>query len=157
MRWWSIAIVRLDYNALTQVVNGGTGLFGGWCHVCQKVVEPENEGAESYRDPETGQTRHRLLMNISKLPSHVIEAIDQSLKQGRAVVSPGLNLEVGDTFRGAGLLAVYRAWKQEGMDDMLGCLTMAERESVLAMVVQRILDPGSKLALQEQLRDTQAS
>ncbi|MEW6082341.1 MAG: hypothetical protein AB1576_11350 [Bacillota bacterium] len=41
--------------------------------------------AESYRDPETGQNRHRLILNLSGLPLHVIEAIDQSLKQGRAV------------------------------------------------------------------------
>ncbi len=110
--------------------------------------------AESYRDPETGKNRHRLIMNISQLPLHVIEAIDQSLKQGRAVVGSKVRVEVGDSLRGAGLLAVYRAWKQQAMDEVLDSLTPAQRESVLAMVAQRILEPGSKLALQRQFRDT---
>lgn len=92
-------------------------------------------------------------MNISKLPPHVIEAIDQSLKQGRAVAG-NVDIKTGDTKRGAGVLAIYRAWKQELMDEILSFLTRAERDSVLAMVVQRILNPASKLSLKKQLRDT---
>jgi transposase len=110
--------------------------------------------AESYRDPETGQTRHRVLMTLSDLPEYVIDAIDQSLKQGETVVGDEVKVKAGDSLRGAGLLGVYRAWKQEKMDRILSHLTPAERESVLAMVTQRILDPGSKLSLKEQFADT---
>lgn len=111
--------------------------------------------AESYRDPESGQPRHRLLLNISSLPQHVIRAIDQSLKQGKTIVEGSIELRTGDSLRGAGLLAVYRAWKQADLERILGGLTTpAERQSILAMVAQRILNPGSKLALKRQFRDT---
>ncbi len=108
--------------------------------------------AESYRDPKTGQTRHRVLMTLSDLPEHVIEAIDQSLKQGETVVPDrDVRVTAGDTVSGAGLLSIYRIWKQERMEQLLSTLTPAERESMLAMVTQRILQPGSKLSLKEQL------
>ena len=111
--------------------------------------------AESYWDPDSKQGRHRLLMNISKLPQHVIAAIDQSLKMGKTVVvSDKVKISAGDSMRGAGLLTIYRAWKQEAMDEVLSDLTPAERESMLAMVAQRILSPGSKLSLAQQFRDT---
>jgi hypothetical protein len=110
--------------------------------------------AESYRVPGTNKVRHRLLLNITQLPMHVIESISVALKTGEAV-KPGevskdaieIQIKNGDSVRGAGLLSVYRAWKQQKMDGVLPGLTPAEKESVLAMVAQRILEPGSKLSL----------
>jgi hypothetical protein len=68
--------------------------------------------AESYRDPETRKPRHRLLLNISWLPAHVIEASAQSLKQGKAVLAPSVAVKSGDALRGAGIIATYRAWQR---------------------------------------------
>lgn len=110
--------------------------------------------AESYRDKETGQTRHKLLMNITKLPDHVIKAIDESLKKGEKVTSEDVKLETGDTLRGAGILSFYRAWRHASMDKVLGDLTQAQRQSVLAMTAGRVFEPGSKLALKRQLKDS---
>ena len=63
--------------------------------------------AESYWDPDIKQSRHRLLMNISKLPPHVIASIDQSLKMGKTVVvGDKVKISAGDSMRGAGLLAI---------------------------------------------------
>jgi hypothetical protein len=96
-------------------------------------------------------------MNLSKLPRQVIEAIDQSLKQGKAVVGMALSsvmVSAGDALRGAGLLAIYRAWYKYKLRRLLSGLTPAEQQSVLAMVAGRILAPCSKLALQTQLADT---
>jgi hypothetical protein len=128
---------------------------------------------ESYRHPESGQTRHQVLMNLSKLPRHVIEAIDQSLKQGKApsagsgqvMVGAALSsvmVSAGDALRGAGLLAIYRAWQKYKLPRLLAGFTPAEQQSVLAMVAGRIpstgsgqaLAPCSKLALKAQLADT---
>jgi len=89
--------------------------------------------AESYWNEEKKQPRHHLLMNITELPDHVIEAIDESLKKGEKVTSEEVKLETGDTLRGAGLLSFYRAWRHAEMDQVLGDLTEAERQSVLAM------------------------
>jgi len=131
----------------------------GWSYYKDKKYVSYNI-VESYRDPETGNVRHRNVLNITSLPQHVIDSIDQAFKTG-SVVDPtqitgkaDLHIDLGDTVRGAGLLSVYRAWKQQKMDGLLSGLTPAEKESVLAMVTQRILEPGSKLSLKEQLSDT---
>ncbi len=116
--------------------------------------------AQSYRVPGTNKVRHKLLMNITPLPQHVIESIDLAFKSGQVVDVGGtvtaadVSVKMGDTARGAGLVSVYRAWKQEKMDQVLSALTPAERESVFAMVAQRILQPGSKLSLKTQFSDT---
>ena len=68
--------------------------------------------AESYWDPAAKQTRHQLVMNITGLPGHVIQAIDQSLKMGKSVVGSEIELSAGDSVRGAGLMAIYRAWNR---------------------------------------------
>jgi len=110
--------------------------------------------AEAYWDKEKQQSRHKLLMNITELPDHVIEAIKESLKKGEKVTSDDVKLETGDTLRGAGLLSLYRAWQHEGMEQALSELTEAERQSVLTMTAGRVFDPGSKLALKRQFKDT---
>lgn len=109
---------------------------------------------EGYWDPEKKQARHRYIMNISSLPKHVIESIDQAFKRGETVVGGDVKVTAGDTLRGAGLLSVYRIWKHERMEQLLSPLTPAQRKSMLAMVTQRILQPGSKLSLKEQLGDS---
>jgi len=109
---------------------------------------------ESYRDPETGTTRHKTLMNITPLPDHVKKAIELSLKRGKTVVGDDVSITTGDILRGAGVLSIHRAWKHQKMDRVLSHLTEAERESVFAMVTQRILDPGSKLSLKDSFSDT---
>ena len=112
---------------------------------------------ESYYDPQTRNSRHRVIMNLSKLPRHVIDAIAQSLKQGQAVVGTTLasvKVSQGDALRGAGLLAIYRAWHRHQLPQLLREFTPAEQQSVLAMVTGRILSPCSKLALKTQLADT---
>ncbi len=110
--------------------------------------------AESYRDPETKQPRHRLLMNITDLPEDVIEAIRRSLKGEKLVSTDDINITRGDSFRGAGLLAIYRAWKQLKMDKALSALPPCKVQSVFLMVAQRILAPGSKLSLRRTFNDT---
>jgi len=110
--------------------------------------------AESYREPETGKNKHNYILNISQLPMHVIEAIDQSLKHGQTMTGPEVRVEAGDNVRGAGLLTIHRMWQQEKMNRVLKGLSAAEKKSVELMVVQRILEPGSKLSLQETMRDT---
>ena len=109
---------------------------------------------ESYRDPESGTNKHRYLLNISSLPQHVIDAIDQSFKQGKTMTGPEVSIKTGDCLRGAGFLAVHRMWKQEKMDRALMGLTPEGKKSVELMVCQRIFQPGSKLSLQDTMRDT---
>lgn len=109
--------------------------------------------AESYR--ENGKVRTRHLVNLSALPQHAIEAVRESLHAGKALIGiDKVKVHTGDTLRGAGLLAIAKRWEQEGMPRVLAELTVAEQQSTLAMVAQRILKPGSKLSLKEQFIDT---
>ncbi|MFW0860417.1 MAG: IS1634 family transposase [Dehalococcoidia bacterium] len=109
--------------------------------------------AESYRD--NGRVRTRRLVNISSLPQHAIEAIRESLRAGKALIGVDkVKVRTGDALRGAGLLAIAKAWQQEGLHRVLAALTGAEQQSTLAMVAQRIIKPGSKLSLKEQFADT---
>jgi transposase len=124
-----------------------------WGHYKGKRY-PQYHLAESYRDPETGRPRHRLLINLTKLPPHALEAVRQALRTGQVPASGPVQVKAGDKLRGAGVLAIWSAWKRYGMDEVLAGLTRAERASVLAMVVQRIVEPGSKLSLKERLQDT---
>jgi len=109
---------------------------------------------ESYRDRDTKESKHRYLLNISDLPEHVINAIDQSFKQGKSIIESKVSIKTGDCSKGAGLLAIHRMWKQEKMDRLLVGLTPEKKKSVELMVCQRILQPGSKLSLKETLRCT---
>jgi transposase len=110
--------------------------------------------AESYRDPETGNPKHHLIANVTALPQHAIESLRQSLRTGQAVSSSDVEVRTGDGLRGAGILAAYRAWRQKDMDSVLGDMTSAQKQSALAMVLQRIFDPGSKLSLKRRFRNT---
>lgn len=111
--------------------------------------------AESYRDPENGGVRTRRLLNVSVLPPHAIEGLKQSLRSGKAPFGvDSVQVQTGDVLRGAGLVAITWAWQREGMPQVLAGLTEAERKSTLAMVAQRILQPGSKLSLKEDFAST---
>ena len=110
---------------------------------------------KSYRDPETNTPRHRTILNISCLPQETIEAIDLSLKDDKRLVdSEDISFSTGDALRGAGSLAIYRLWQKENMEKVLKGLTPAQRESVMVMVMQRILKPGSKNAIKEDFADS---
>jgi len=109
---------------------------------------------ESYRDSDTGKNRHRYLLNISSLPQHVIDAIDQSFKQGKTVTGSEVSIKTGDCLKGAGLLAIHRMWKQENMDRVLKGLSPEGKKSVELMVCQRILQSGSKRSLKDNLKNT---
>jgi hypothetical protein len=111
--------------------------------------------AESYRDPENGVVRTRRFLNVSVLPPHAIEALKQSLRTGKVPLGvDSVQVQTGDVLRGAGLVAITWAWQREGMPQVLAGLTEAERQSTLAMVAQRILQPGSKLSLKEEFANT---
>ena len=112
--------------------------------------------AKSVWDPEKKQSRHKLILNITDLPDHVIKAIDKALKTGKSDIEnlSDVEIDMGDNLRGAGLLAIHRAFKHEKMEKILGDLTPAQKKSVELMIIQRILNPSSKNALKEKLEDT---
>ena len=108
----------------------------------------------SYRD-ENGDSRHEYIANLTGLPEEVIERIRPAVK---GASSPGeiqdVTVRQGDCLRGAGQMAIWRAWRKTGMEKALSTLSEAQRQSVFAMVAGRITDPCSKLALRQECADT---
>jgi hypothetical protein len=99
---------------------------------------------ESYR--ENGKVRKRTLCNLSDWPAAHVEGLRGVLKGG-TVVAPGR-----DAFtitrslpHGHAALALGTA-RKIGLDAMIGPAGNRCRDLVLAMIVARIIDPGSKLA-----------
>jgi hypothetical protein len=116
---------------------------------------------ESYR--EGGRTRKRTLANLSKWPPELVEGLRTLLKGGTAV-APGAT---------AGMLTVHRALPHGDVATVLGLARQLDlprlllgrggsaaarsRDLVLAMLVQRIIAPGSKLATVRALAPETAS
>lgn len=119
-----------------------------------KNAKKQHHIAESYRDPETKQPRHRLVMNITDLPEDVIEAIRRSLKGDKLVSLDEVRVTLGDTYRGAGLLAIYTIWEQLELDKALSCLSPSRVQSVFLLVAKRILAPKGTLSVQKTFHDT---
>src|SRR5271165_2497457 len=100
---------------------------------------------ESFR--QEGKVKHRTLANLTDWPKHIIAGLRSLLKghQPSATIS-------SDSFRITRSLphghveAVLRVARTLGLDRLLGSKLSPERNLGLAMIVARILDPGSKLA-----------
>src|ERR1051326_413859 len=112
---------------------------------------------ESFR--EDGKVKNRTLANLSAWPTEKVEALRHVLK-GEAsgpptssVVSPLAEaFEVTRSLPHGHVAAVLSMVQQLGLDVLLESEPIRHRRSVLAMIVNRILEPASKLATARALR-----
>ena len=106
---------------------------------------------ESYR--EDGKVKKRTLANLSKLPPELIEKIGKILKGGKVIEEMANSFEITKS-RGHGqVMAVWGMAKKLGLPKIIGEKGEAERNIVLAMVISRILNAGSKLATARYLNE----
>jgi transposase len=100
---------------------------------------------ESFR--EDGKVRNRTLANLSDWPEEKIEALRQVLK-GDVAIGPSLPkaFDVIRSLPHGHVAAVLATIKQLGMAELLDSKASRARQCVLAMIANRILEPGSKLA-----------
>ena len=124
---------------------------------------------------EDGKVKHETLGNISHLPPHVIDLVRRAL---RGEIPPkasagGLGDDgenVGSRERSASggfeilrslphghVAAVLGTARKLGMEGLLASRASRERTLVLAMLVARIIDPGSKLATARGIRSETAA
>ncbi|MDP2181698.1 MAG: IS1634 family transposase [Actinomycetota bacterium] len=96
---------------------------------------------QTYR--EGGKVRHRTLGNISHLPAETIEAVRCSLA-GEACVPIGRIRVVGSRPHGH-VAAVWTAARALGFPELLGPASRM-RDLAFALLVARVVRPGSKLA-----------
>ena len=99
---------------------------------------------ESYR--EEGKVRKRTLANLSKLPPETIEGLQTLLKGGTAVSELAESFTITRSRPHGHVAAVLGTAQRMGLPALLASKSSRERNLVLAMVVARIIAPGSKLA-----------
>jgi hypothetical protein len=109
---------------------------------------------ESYR--EGGRVKKRTLANLSKLPQALIDGITALLAGGKVAgkdaAEPGL--EIVRSLGHGHVWAVRSTIRKLGLDRTLQGRSQVERrvrDLIEAMIVQRIIAPGSKLALHRAL------
>ena len=97
----------------------------------------------SYR--EDGKVKKQTLANLSHLPEHLIELIRASLR-GEKLVAASDQLQITDSLPAGGAEAVLGAARALGLARLLDRSPSRERDLALAMICQRVLGAGSKLA-----------
>ena len=103
----------------------------------------------SYR--EGGKVKHETLGNLSHLPEDLIHYIRNRLRNGKPIHSGAF--EIVRSLPHGNVMAVLGVLRQIGLDKALGSRPSRERDLAMAMIVSRVLHPGSKLATARSLRN----
>jgi transposase len=90
------------------------------------------------------RVRHETIANVSKLPPEAIEALRAALA-GEAVAGTG-EVSIADSLPAGHVEAVLGGARRLGLARLIDRSPSKERDLCLAMICQRILQPGSKLA-----------
>jgi hypothetical protein len=123
---------------------------GGSAHVA--TIKTKGKGGQvytshllrrSYRDG--GKVRHENLGNLSHLPIEIIEAI-RAMLAGRRLVDLDEDFQIERSLGHGHVAAVLGLLRALDLERLIGRERCRERDLVLAMIVQRLIGPGSKLS-----------
>jgi transposase len=92
------------------------------------------------------RVRHETIANVSKLPAEAIEALRRALR-GEAVLAPGERPAIEDPLPAGHVEAALAMARRLELARLIDRQPSGERDLVLAMAVQRVLEPGSKLSM----------
>jgi hypothetical protein len=98
----------------------------------------------SYRDAD-GKVRHENLGNLSHLPVEVIDAV-RAMLVGRRLVDLDEGFEICRSLPHGHVAAVLGVLRALDLERLIGRERCRERDLVVALVVQRLIGPGSKLS-----------
>jgi transposase len=98
---------------------------------------------ESYRD--NGKVKNRTIANISHLPIDRIELLSRVLK-GEQLLPADKAFQIMRSLPHGHVHAVLKMFAYLKLPELIASQRCRERDLVLAMIVQRLLYPGSKLA-----------
>src|SRR5690554_6885949 len=98
---------------------------------------------ESYRVGK--RTKKRTLANLSMLPHEAIDVLRRTLR-GETLVPAAEALEIERSRPHGHVAAVLGIVRRLGLPKVLASRPSRERDLAIAMIVARILEPGSKLA-----------
>ena len=110
---------------------------------------------ESYR--EGGKVKKRTLLNLSDWPQDRIAGFRMLLKGGTVIPSDQQAITIIRSLPHGHVAAAFGTARRIGLDRLLGPDGNRCRDLVLALVVSRLLDPGSKLAAARALSPDTAS
>lgn len=102
---------------------------------------------------EGGKVKHQTLGNLSHLPPDLIDTIRRRLQGEPAPQGPW---DIVRTLPHGHVAAVLGTLRKIGLENILASRHCRERDVVVAMIVARILSPGSKLATARRLREETA-
>ena len=105
---------------------------------------------ESFR--EDGKVKKRTLANLSKWPEDLVEGLRVLLKGGVALPSLGDAFAILRSRPHGHVAAVLGCARRLGLEKLLDHRASRDRALATAMILARILDPGSKLATARSLR-----
>jgi hypothetical protein len=105
----------------------------------------------SYR--EGGKVRHENLGNLSHLPAEIIDVI-RAMLAGRRLVDLDEDFEIDRSLPHGHVAAVLGVLRGLDLERLLGRERCRERDLVVAMIVQRLIGPGSKLSATRRLTQT---
>lgn len=98
---------------------------------------------ESYR--ENGMVKNRTLANLTALPLEQIHLLRRVLK-GETLVPADNAFRIANSLPHGHVRAVLSMARRLGLDSLIASRPCRQRDLVMAMIVQRILHPSSKLA-----------
>jgi Transposase DDE domain len=97
----------------------------------------------SYR--QDGKVRNETVGNLSHLPGEVIDAI-RAMLAGKALVDLDEEFDIERSLPHGHVAAVLGVLRALDVERLIGRERCRERDLVLAMIVQRVIGPGSKLS-----------
>ena len=95
---------------------------------------------------EDGKVKHETLGNLSDLPEDLIQVMRQRLADGRPLAGNGGAVQILRSLPHGNVAAVLGTARKIGLDRLLCSTRCRERDLVLAMIVDRVISPGSKLS-----------
>jgi Transposase DDE domain len=134
---------------------------GGSAHVA--TIKTKGKGGvvytshllrRSYR--EGGKVRHENLGNLSHLPPEIIDGI-RAMLAGRRLVDLDEDFEIKRSLPHGHVAAVLGVLRDLDLQRLIGREACRERDLVLAMIVQRLIAPGSKLSATRRFSQTTLS
>ena len=104
----------------------------------------------TYRDG--GKVRHETLANLSALPAEAVSAIEATLK-GERLVPAGQAVTITASAPHGHVAAVHAMAARLGLPELLGPAGR-QRDLALALIISRVIQPGSKLSTRAWWADT---
>ena len=95
---------------------------------------------------ENGKVKHETLGNLSDLPADVIDFMRKRLAGELKESAPSGTFEIVRSLPHGNVAAVLRTARNIGLEKLIASRSCRERDLILALIVSRLVSPGSKLS-----------